>query len=208
MDMRMMEAVGSGKVAVELGCGSGQILNDLAGRFDQRIGIDISRRRLDKLVGRQTNGWEFREADLNELLPLERESTDVVIANQVIEHIVNPFHFVQEIHRVLRPGKCCVITTPNIRYIRNIMHIILSGYGPRTAGGNMMDGAWDDGHLHYFTHKDLQELFRNVGFRMVQSRAFIDLTGGSLIRRLMSQYAKSLVVREFLSGCIFLVAEK
>jgi SAM-dependent methyltransferase len=184
------------------------LLNDLAGRFERSIGLDVSRRRLDELAGGRTDGWEFREADLNEAFPLDREFADVIIANQVIEHILDPLQFAGEIHRVLRPGGRCVITTPNIRYLKNIAYVLLSGYGPRTSGGNTMDGTWDDGHVHYFTHRDLRELFSQVGFRSVNSSALIDLSGEESLRRMLDNLAKTWPVREFLAGCIMLWAEK
>ncbi len=208
MDDRLSAILGSGKCIVDVGCGSGQLLADLGDAFEKRIGLDISRHRLEKLAGGQIEGWEFREADLNEGFPLEDGCADVVVANQVIEHIIDPVKFAGEIHRVLRPGGRGVSTTPNIRYLKNVAHIIFTGYGPRTAGGNTMDGSWDDGHIHYFTHQDMQELFAHVGFHQVCSSALIDLKGGKFLRGIMNRYASTWLLREFLSGTILVWAEK
>jgi methionine biosynthesis protein MetW len=208
MDTRMKNIVGSGRCVVDLGCGSGELLDSLAGRFEQRIGLDVSTQRRKQLAGGGLDGWRFQEADLNAPFPLADESADVVTANQVIEHIIDPVQFASEIHRVLREGGRCVITTPNIRYLKYIVRLLVSGYGPRTAGGNTLDGPWDDGHVHYFTHRDMRELFAQVGFRRVESRSFIDLTGGSRLRRWMDRHAAAGPIREFLSGCILLSAEK
>ena len=210
MEPKMAAIIGTGSCVVDLGCGSGHLLRELSGRFDQRIGLDVSRTRLDPLGDGKTDGWEFREADLNGLFPLADASADVVIANQVIEHILDPVKFSREIHRILRPGGRCVVTTPNIRYLKNIAHLVFSGYGPQTAGGNTLDGVWDDGHIHYFTHRDLRELFHQSGFGHVTSTALIDFTRGrgSILRRLLDRQAASWPVREFLSGNILLWAEK
>lgn len=208
MESKMAAIIGTGSCVVDLGCGSGHLLSALAERFDQRIGLDVSRTRLDTLANGKTDGWEFREADLNGLFPLADASADVVIANQAIEHILDPVKFSREIHRILRPGGRCVVTTPNIRYLKNIAHLVFSGYGPQTAGGNTLDGVWDDGHIHYFTHRDLRELFDQSGFGHVTSTALIDVTRGGILRRLMDRQAASWPVREFLSGNILLWAEK
>jgi SAM-dependent methyltransferase len=193
---------------VDLGCGGGQLLSDLAGQFERRLGLDISTRRLEEMAGGRVDGWEFREADLNARFPLEEGIADAVIANQVIEHIIEPMKFVSEIRRVLRPGGRCVITTPNIRYVRNIAHLLLSGYGPRTAGGNILDGVWDDGHVHYFTHRDLRELFSGVGFHKVESSALIHLAKAGWLRHMLDRHATARPIREFLSGNILLWSEK
>lgn len=204
----MAAIIGTGSCVVNLGCGSGHLLNTLAERFDQRIGLDVSRTRLDTLADGGTDGWEFREADLNGQFPLADASADAVIANQVIEHILDPIKFSREIHRILRPGGRCFITTPNIRYIKNISHLFFSGYGPRTAGGNTLDGAWDDGHIHYFTHRDLREIFSHAGFSRIENMALIDLSGGGRVRHLLDRWGASWPVREFFSGNILLWAEK
>lgn len=208
MDNRLKNIIGTGHRVVDLGCGSGQLLSDLSGQFEQRIGLDVSRRRLEEMAMASTDGWDFREADLNGVFPLQDASADVVIANQVVEHIIDPVKFCQEIHRVLKPGGRCVITTPNIRYLKNIAHLLFSGYGPRTAGGNTLDGAWDDGHVHYFTHKDLHEIFQHAGFRQVSSQALIGQESNGRLRRWMDRCSHAYPVREFLSGCILLWAVK
>lgn len=208
MDVRMLKIIGSGNCVVDLGCGSGEILRDLANQFHLRIGLDASKRRLVEIGGGRTDGWVFREVDLNEEFPLMDSSTDVVVANQVIEHIINPIKFVKEIYRILRPRGRCVITPPNICYLKNLVHLLFSGYGPRTAGGNIMDGEWDDGHLHYFTHKDLMGLFKKAGFSIISTKGFINLQKNSWMRRIADAYSAKLPVREFLSGNILLVAKK
>ena len=70
MNITMKRAIGTGACVVDLGCGSGHLLSALAEQFDQRIGLDVSRTRLDTLGHGKTDGWEFREADLNGLFPL------------------------------------------------------------------------------------------------------------------------------------------
>lgn len=40
------------------------------------------------------------------------ESFDVVIMTEVLEHTLNPFHAINEIHRILKKGGVLVMTTP------------------------------------------------------------------------------------------------
>jgi ubiquinone/menaquinone biosynthesis C-methylase UbiE len=152
--------------------------------------------------------WNFVKADLNHYFPLASNSVDTVLANQVIEHILDPYHIVSEIYRILKPEGVAVITTPNIRYVKNLWRIVINGLGPKTAGVNVIDGVWDDGHLHYFTHKDLHEIFLKVGFHKVLSKGLVNIEGGGFVRRITSRYSATKSVREFLSGNILLVATK
>ncbi|WP_145961352.1 class I SAM-dependent methyltransferase [Salinisphaera sp. LB1] len=104
MDIGMKRAIVLGRCVIYLGCGSGQILDDLAGDFEKLIGLDVSRRRVNELRGGKNGGWEFREADLNSTFPLDYGIAEPVIANQVIEHILDPVGSASEISRVLRSG--------------------------------------------------------------------------------------------------------
>lgn len=54
------------------------------------------------------------ETDLNERLPFEASSFDGVVSIETIEHLENPWFFLREVSRVLRPGGFLVLTTPNV----------------------------------------------------------------------------------------------
>lgn len=152
--------------------------------------------------------WEFRIADLNDRVPLDAGTVDAIYANQVIEHIINPIDFLKEIKRVLKPGGTAILTTPNIRYIRHIIRLVTSGYGPRTANNNIVDGAWDDGHLHYFTHSDLAMICEKQSFGRYYSQGFVRNHNENLLRFLLDKYSNRYFVREFFTGNIFLVVTK
>src|SRR5215208_6865905 len=87
MDNGMKVFIGAGYYVVDAGCGAVHMPNELAGQFEPRIGLDVSRERLDKLGNDRTDEWQFRVGDLNEALPLDDGSAYTVIADQVIEHI-------------------------------------------------------------------------------------------------------------------------
>jgi len=207
-DPRLGYFLHGGQCAVDLGCGAGEIIRDVSDKYDIPIGIDRSRRRLLAAGDATTRPWLFLISDLDHDVPLQDNIADIVIANQFIEHLIDPFHFAREVFRILKPGGRIVITTPNIRYLRHLISMLIFGLGPRTGGGNTLDGAWDNGHLHYFTHRDLHELFHNAGFSISGSKALIDISRGGLIRRWLDRWAGSYLVRELLSGNILFWAIK
>jgi ubiquinone/menaquinone biosynthesis C-methylase UbiE len=198
----------TGAFFMELGCGAGNSLDEVSGHFRRTVGVDISRRRLSERKVPPAD-WEFVLSDLNAMLPFDSNSADAVLANQVIEHIVDPNFFAREIYRVLKGKGVVVVTTPNFRYVKHLYRIVVLGRGPKTANDDTRDGPWDDGHLHYFSHRDLSEIFSRAGFSKVRSRALIDLNGRhGTVRQLLDAFADSFLVREFLSGNALLVAQK
>ncbi|MEZ5417968.1 MAG: class I SAM-dependent methyltransferase [Vicinamibacterales bacterium] len=70
-------------------------------------------------------------------------SVDLVFAGESIEHVFNVDAFLDEVHRVLRPGGTVIITTPNAdallykahgeRYCHNAEHVSLMTYGELRA---------------------------------------------------------------------------
>lgn len=52
-------------------------------------------------------------ADLSQKWPWQDSSVDEVRAHDVIEHIADRIHFMNELHRVLRPGATAIIEVPN-----------------------------------------------------------------------------------------------
>ena len=52
-------------------------------------------------------------------LPWADESVDVVVCNQVLEHLKNVWLPMTEMHRVLRPGGHAVLSVPNLASLHN-----------------------------------------------------------------------------------------
>lgn len=69
---------------------------------------------LDNKVG--DANWDYSriqlEADLNEHIPMDDASVNVIICIQVLEHLSNPHQALREMARVLKPGGHVFITTP------------------------------------------------------------------------------------------------
>lgn len=208
VDARIAGPLPRGGVFVDLGCGDGAALDELSRFYESAIGLDVSTARL-KRGGRPERSWRFIEADLNRSFPLPSAYASAVMANQVLEHMTDPNHFIAEARRILRPGGVLVLTTPNIRYVKHIARLVVMGRGPSTSDGESIDGSWDDGHVHYFTHADLRNLLVRSGFRQVHSQALVDLGGGDRLgRRLLDRMAGVGIVREFMSGNALVISRK
>lgn len=56
---------------------------------------------------------EFERVDLSQIWPWPDSSVDEIQALDIIEHIADRIHFMNELHRVLKPGARVTIETPN-----------------------------------------------------------------------------------------------
>jgi SAM-dependent methyltransferase len=207
VDPRLVALFPGGDLVLDLGCGDGIWLDEVAGLYRRAIGFDISTRRFSKRQA-PPGEWEFVVADLNEGIPVTTGTADAVHANQVIEHVRNPLAFAIEVRRVLRPGGTFVAATPNVRYVKHVTRLVVRGLGPMTSGHEARTrDSWDDGHIHYLTPKDLLWIAHEAGFSRGSVRALISPSGRLRpLRPLLARYARSGLVREFFSGNSLLVA--
>ncbi|MDQ3855401.1 MAG: class I SAM-dependent methyltransferase [Chloroflexota bacterium] len=78
------------------------------------VGVDIDADRIMEARGRAgaASGVEFHESP-SEALPFQDGEFDGVLLNEVLEHVSDEIRTLQEAYRVLRPGGCLVIMSPN-----------------------------------------------------------------------------------------------
>lgn len=101
----------SGSV-LDCGCGSGVYLSALTGISRRRIGIEIEAERAASAALRSDGVSQ----GAGEFLPLADDTFDVVLSNEVIEHVVDDALAMREMVRVTRPGGRVVIFCPNRWY--------------------------------------------------------------------------------------------
>jgi SAM-dependent methyltransferase len=172
-------AQGSGVTSMlDLGCDAGGRTTWLAERVGatELHGVEIADDRAELARAR---GIDVTSADLNGPFPYEDERVDLVVSNQVIEHLHDTDSFVREVFRVLRPGGVAVVSTENLASWHNIGSLVL-GWQPfsltnisteAAAVGNPLGvhrGApgWDRGHLRVLSYRGLRELFELHGFQV------------------------------------------
>jgi arsenite methyltransferase len=115
-----------GKIAADLGAGTGFMTEGLLQRGIKVIAVDQSPAMLahmKKKFGR-SDMIEYRTGDAGNL-PLEDRSVDYVFANMYLHHVESPREAVREMARVLKPGGRCVITdldTHTFEFLRTEQH--------------------------------------------------------------------------------------
>jgi arsenite methyltransferase len=100
-----------GDVVVDLGSGAGIdvfIAANIVKEKGKVIGVDITDAMLEKArKNAEIHGYqtvEFRKGDIEERIPVEDNSVDVVISNCVINLTENKIDTFKEIHRILKPN--------------------------------------------------------------------------------------------------------
>jgi ubiquinone/menaquinone biosynthesis C-methylase UbiE len=97
---------------LEVGSGEGYGIMELAPKADHYIAVDKYNTEISDELKKENN-ITFIQAEVPPLKGIEDNSVDFVVTFQVIEHIEDDEMFLQEIHRVLKPGGKVILTTPN-----------------------------------------------------------------------------------------------
>lgn len=149
---------------LEIGCGGGEYTIWMQ-RFAERcVGCDIYL--FPHLAGGEAGGATFVAANANERLPFEDASFDAVVAMMVMEHLFDPFHFCDEMRRILKPSGTLFLNVPLITSIKRRWQL-LTGRMPVTSQARWFEAReWDGGHLHYFALRDVRRLLAVSGFEM------------------------------------------
>lgn len=98
----------NGGVLVDVGCGEGQLWPHVNESLSKYIGVDCVRYDGFPVAG------DFHRANLDSgQTDLPDSIADVVVAVETIEHVENPWAFMRELVRMVKPGGLVIVTTPN-----------------------------------------------------------------------------------------------
>lgn len=165
-----------GRRVLDLGCGLGEYVRAFARRGARALGSDIAHDRLaearDRVAKTGTAGVEGFFAAAGEALPFRDGSLDVIVLNEVIEHVADDRATLAEIARVLRPGGTCILYAPNRLYPFETHGIYLRG---RYVFGNIPLVNWlPDAlrnrlvpHARAYRHGDWRRLIAGQPLRIV-----------------------------------------
>ena len=117
LEVELVERYGRGADVLEVGCGTGLILERVAGFANRAVGIDLSP---GMLAHARSRGLDVAEASATEL-PYPDASFDVVYSFKVLAHVEDIRTAMREMARVTRPGGHVLAEFYNTRSLRYLV---------------------------------------------------------------------------------------
>jgi len=139
----------SGSRILDIGCGPGFLLYEARRLGMDTVGLEISK--IYASFGREELNLDIRQTILEEA-DLPSAGFDVVVCNNLIEHLANPHDFFLELARILAPA--------------GILHILTPNYDGAKEYGNEWPGFHKDfEHIFYFNAASLTYALESCGLK-------------------------------------------
>lgn len=139
---------------LDIGCGDGKFVHDAKTKGYDALGIDLSPERIK-------NGKELYNLSNKELRCMNidqfnsDEKFDVIVAWDVIEHLVSPNLFLEQIKRISHKETIILILTMSVDSIT---------YKLFQKNWNYINPPQ---HLYYFSHLTMKRLYKKCGFDLI-----------------------------------------
>lgn len=141
---------------LDLGCSSGLLSETLRHMGHHVTGVDAN-----ELDGVRQRTDVFVNFDLNDGIPPEAGGNfDLVLAADVLEHLVNPSALLQQVKDVMAPDGTALFCVPNFAhwYPRARSALGMFDYDQR--------GILDSTHLRFFTRRSFLKMVKRRGFEV------------------------------------------
>lgn len=108
---------------------------------------------------------------------------DLILANDVLEHLVDSDNFFNVCHQKLAANGCLILSVPNIRQLRALYQIFIRGTFPRNDAG-----LFDRTHLRWFCKRDVLSIAAGNDFRLIDFRSVGKLVPKVISRSLLAEF--------------------
>lgn len=154
---------GTPKKILDVGCASGWFIFRISKKFPkaQCYGIDIYDKGI-KYAKKVYPKIKFKVADAHKI-PYKKNTFDLVICTEVLEHLDDPQIAILEIKRVLKKGGFAVIELDSANLLFSIVWYLW-----RKLWGKV----WNDSHLHSFNVDKLEKMIKSCGLKIKDRQKF------------------------------------
>jgi SAM-dependent methyltransferase len=144
---------------LEIACGDGATCKWLRahGTVRYAVGIDL----MPDAAGRAESVFDVALSGNVETMEFPAGTFDLILALDVLEHLIDPWQVVRRLQTMLNPGGTMIVSIPNITHYSICIPMFLRGQWSYTD-----EGLLDRTHLRFFTRRTAVDLVTGSGLVM------------------------------------------
>ncbi len=145
---------------LDLGCGDGSLVEPIIGAHDV-AGLDTNAQAVREAYAR---GVHAVKGSIEDTFPFPDASCDIVLALDILEHIVDMRSVLSEIRRVLKTEGSLIIAMPNHFDLRTRWDILRGKGIIKWSQRAYEKNSWEYAHLRFWTLRELDRMLQDSGF--------------------------------------------
>jgi SAM-dependent methyltransferase len=184
---------------LEIGCGNGATLFALKERgiVKKTYGIDL----VDLKEYKKEMDF-FLSVNIERVnLPFNNDFFDLIILGDILEHLIDPWSFLNKIHSYLKRESFLIASLPNFRNLHVIKNIFYLGNFAYEKSGIL-----DKTHLRFFCKKNIVNMFSKSNFKIIKVLPDFKISKNKKVCFFSNISCK--LLDEFLAFQYFVVAKK
>lgn len=188
---------------MEFGAGNGSTLLLLKHKgFAKEIhGVDIFD--LEQSKNREFSSFVIADCEKHIDSLLEKQSKyDLIILADVLEHLVDPWGFLEKCGNILQNHGKVLISLPNIRNIKTFHNLLI-----KKSFQYESSGIFDKTHLRFFCKRNMIEMIENAGLSINFYSSDLETKIKKHTRRLLNKLTLG-IFRDFWVQQYFFIASK
>jgi 2-polyprenyl-3-methyl-5-hydroxy-6-metoxy-1,4-benzoquinol methylase len=170
---------------LDVGCGNGVITRQLGKEGYKVLGIDISKKAIEKANAlNMYSNVQFENISAENLVATE-EKYDAIVCSEVLEHLTDPITLLKVLNDSLKENGKLIITVPNgsgpretfvtrpiiaIQKRNPLLAVMISKMkkSMNYSGTTVQSDADELTHVQFFTKRSLEKLAGNSGFQITK----------------------------------------
>lgn len=194
---KIISLVGSDHRILDIGCYDGTIGNLLKKMSNDVYGIEVSES-VANLAKKK--GVKVIVQDIESKFNFDDKFFDIVVAGEIIEHILDVDLFIDNIKRVMMPDGHLILSTPNVASLGRRL-LLLFGKNPYFEASFGFPKNSHAGHIRFYTKDLLLDFLKYKGFDIINFESDIInfLPSGKIANKLLADliptFGRSLIVK-------------
>jgi 2-polyprenyl-3-methyl-5-hydroxy-6-metoxy-1,4-benzoquinol methylase len=151
------------KSILELGCADGNNLIFFKNKFSLNkndiVGVDNCK---TNLIG-DNNEFKFIHQNAERFLDKTKDSYDLVLFSDVLEHIYNPWMTLDKTKKIFNKDGLALISVPNFQNINYILSIFNGDFSYKETG------LFDQTHIRFFSMRTILNYLKKLNFKIINT---------------------------------------